>query len=404
MIPRRFSEQERFGMEESMRVLYVAPRYHTNQTAVMEGWKSAGDEVCFLAHYAGRTEDYSVVRPEIIGYSRLFLLLQAVYLRLAGKKSEYAADMKLKCGFPPVRKLYKKMKQFRPDVVITRERSFYSIVVTFLCRLKNWPVILYYQSPLYEKRKESFAYRVLYALLPQYSITPVRRSKRFLLQKEKPEKVYFIPFLRKPQVSPEEKTWFQDGRINLFCIGKYQKRKNHMLMIRTAARLSEKYPVHLVIAGEVSNSFQEAYYEELNRYVEKEGLRNLVELRKNLSRKEVFERYRRSDVFVLPSSDEPAAVSHLEAMAFSLPVISGDDNGTADYIENGRNGYIFRDQDAEDLYQKIEKIIEKPENVQNMGAKSYELVLKNHQFSLYKETILEIIRKMKEETEIKGKK
>ena len=378
-----------------MRVLYVAPRYHTNQTAVMEGWKSAGDEVCFLAHYAGKTEDYSAIRPEIIGYSRLFLLLQAVYLRLAGKKSEYAADMKLKCGFPPVWKLYRKMKRFQPDVVITRERSVYSIVVTFLCRLNGWPAILYYQSPLYEKRKESFAYRILYALLPEYSITPVRRSKRFMLQEEMPEKVYFIPFLMKPQLSPKEKTWFMDGRVNLFCIGKYQKRKNHMLMIQTAKRLSEKYPVHLVIAGEVSNSFQEAYYEELTRYVEGEGLQTLVELKRNLPREEVFELYRKSDLFVLPSSDEPAAVSHLEAMAFSLPVISGDDNGTADYIENGVNGYIFRDQDAEDLYQKIAEIIEKTENIPKMGAKSYELVLKNHQFSLYKETILEILDKIK---------
>lgn len=379
----------------TMRVLYVAPRYHTNQTAVMEGWKSTGNEVCFLAHYAGKTEDYSVIRPEIIGYSRLFLLLQAVYLRLAGKRSEYAADMKLKCGFPPVWKLYRRMKRFRPDVVITRERSVYSIVVTFLCRLNRWPVILYYQSPLYEKRKESFVYRVLYALLPEYSITPVRRSKRFVLQKEKPEKVYFIPFLMKPQLSPQGKKWFMDGRINLFCIGKYQKRKNHMLMIQTAQRLAENYPVHLVIAGESSNAFQESYYEELNRYVEREGLQALVELRRNLSREEVFELYRKADLFVLPSSDEPAAVSHLEAMAFSLPVISGDDNGTADYIENGENGYIFRDQDAEDLYQKIVKIIEQPENIQKMGAKSYELVLKNHQFSLYRETILEILDKMK---------
>ena len=129
--------------------------------------------------------------------------------------------------------------------------------------------------------------------------------------------------------------------------------------------------------------------------MEREGLQTLVELKRDLPREEVFELYRKSDLFVLPSSDEPAAVSHLEAMAFSLPVISGDDNGTADYIENGVNGYIFRDQDAEDLYQKIAEIIEKTENIPKMGAKSYELVLKNHQFSLYKKTILEILDKIK---------
>ena len=57
--------------------------------------------------------------------------------------------------------------------------------------------------------------------------------------------------------------------------------------------------------------------------------------------------------------------------------------------------YIFKDRDAEDLPRKIEKIIENPENFQKMGAKSYELVLKDHQFPLYKETILEILDKIK---------
>ena len=35
-----------------MKVMYVAPRYHTNQIAIMKGWIERGDKVAF---YLGNT-------------------------------------------------------------------------------------------------------------------------------------------------------------------------------------------------------------------------------------------------------------------------------------------------------------------------------------------------------------
>lgn len=378
-----------------MRVLYVAPRYHTNQTEIMKGWLSRGDEICFLAHYAGKLEDYSVVKPSVVGYSKLFLLIDYFYVHVIGRKKEYAVNMRLKCGFPPVLKLARKMRDFKPDVVITRERSVYSIFVTLICRIYGWPVILYNQSPALEKEKEDFAHRIMRALTPTYRITPVYKSKRYELKDRIADKTYFLPFLMEPQVSPEEKQYFADDKINLFCIGKYQKRKNHKMMIQVVEKLALKYPVRLIIAGEASDSFQEAYYKSICEYVKEHHLEDRVKLYRDLTRAQVNEIYKKTDLFVLPSTDEPAAVSHLEAMAFSLAVISGDDNGTATYIENGRNGYIFKDQDAEDLYDKIELIIQQRQNILKMGRESYEMVCKNHQFEGYCANILRITEEIK---------
>ena len=55
-----------------MRVLYVAPRYHTNQIPVMKGWQAGGHEVVFISQFAGTPEDYTVLKPIILGYSRIF--------------------------------------------------------------------------------------------------------------------------------------------------------------------------------------------------------------------------------------------------------------------------------------------------------------------------------------------
>lgn len=45
-----------------MRVLYIAPRYHTNQVPVMHGWKANGGTVCFMAQFCGVTEVHDDVQ------------------------------------------------------------------------------------------------------------------------------------------------------------------------------------------------------------------------------------------------------------------------------------------------------------------------------------------------------
>ena len=169
------------------------------------------------------------------------------------------------------------------------------------------------------------------------------------------------------------------------------------MLLEIIGELKEKYPVRLTIAGEISNRFHQEYYDGLVRYVKGHGLEELVELYVNVNRQKIFELYSASDLFVLASTAEPAAVSHLEAMSFSLPVISGEDNGTAGYIEEGCNGYICRDNDKADLKEKIERIVSDPERLKKMGAESYRLVLERHQFDGYYKQIMRILEQIKQE-------
>ncbi|HJA93713.1 MAG TPA: glycosyltransferase family 4 protein [Candidatus Eisenbergiella merdipullorum] len=380
-----------------MHILYVAPRYHTNQIPIMEGWLAHGDEVLFLVQYMGKSEDYSVLQPVVLGYGPLYRAFERVYL-LVKRKQENSMDLRLKYGSPALGKLRRLMRKFRPDVVITRERSLYSIAVTFLCRFFDYPVILYNQSPLWEEnRKDDLPHRIVRRLTPKYRITPVLTLGRGTEGKTKEEYAYYLPFLMEPHLAPQEREYFARERINLFAIGKYQKRKNHKMLVEAVEELCRSYPVHLQIAGEVSNSFHEAYYQELSAYIQEHQLQDVVELKVNLKREEIFEIYKKTDLFVLASTGEPAAVSHLEAMSFSIPVISGEDNGTACYVEDGVNGYICRDNDKKDLREKMEAVISDRERLKTMGAESYRLVLERHQFSGYYEKIMEILARIERE-------
>lgn len=62
---------------------------------------------------------------------------------------------------------------------------------------------------------------------------------------------------------------------------------------------------------------------------------------------ELVEHYRLADVYVMPSQ-EGFGIVYLEAMACGIPVISGDDDGSADPLQDGRLGWQVphRDPDA----------------------------------------------------------
>lgn len=381
-----------------MKVMYMSHRYHTNQNAIVKGWKEHGDEVLFCSQYAGKIEDYTYVKPVVIGYSRLYRMFDYVYVHLLARKNPAAIDLKIKCGFPPIFRLARQMKTFRPDIVIMRERSLYSICTNALCRWYHIPSCLYVMNPVWgEPPKTDLPHRIVRKLTPPFRLTPSMVVGTEYAGKVEDKTAFFAPYLMEPQVAPEEKEYFQNGKINIFAIGKYQERKNHFLMIKAVEILKEKYPnLHLDIAGELSNDFHKEYYERVQTYIREHGLEETVTLYSNLNKEQVQNEYRKADLFVIPSTGEPGAVSHLEAMAFSIPAIGGTDNGTASYIVPGQTGYIFKDKDVEDLACKIEQIIRDEKVLKDMGKNAYEHVRKNFRFEKYYDSVQKVLEAYKE--------
>ena len=65
-----------------MRIMYVLHRHHTNQIAIIKGWKEHGDELKLLTWYTGKVEDHTAVVPETLGHSGLFEAFYRFYMSL----------------------------------------------------------------------------------------------------------------------------------------------------------------------------------------------------------------------------------------------------------------------------------------------------------------------------------
>ncbi len=61
---------------------------------------------------------------------------------------------------------------------------------------------------------------------------------------------------------------------------------------------------------------------------------------------ELIDHYRLADVYVMPSK-EGFGIVYLEAMACGIPVIAGDDDGSADPLQDGRVGWQVPHRDAD---------------------------------------------------------
>lgn len=372
-----------------MRFLYVAPRYHTNQMDIMKGLVEHGHEVCFISHYAAIIEDYSYVTPIVLGYSPLYRLIDFLYVKVLHRKDPTAIVFKIQHGFPPMGKLRRLIREFSPDVVILRERSVYSMAAYHICKKQGYPCILYNQNPLWSgPKKKDMLHRLVDRLSPEVRMTPVMGVKREGTSIK--ENDYFVPFVVEPQRAPEERTYFTDDTIHILCIGKYEIRKHHLMLLDVVRQLQEKYRIQLTLVGEATNHFQKEYCEQVRKFVAEHHMEEIVMVKTNVPRSEMEREYLAADVYVIPSTLEMASVSQLEAMSYSLPVICSDANGTACYVEDDVTGYQFRDCDAEDLLQKVDQMLSDRERMLRMGAAGYRALVEKYNFEKYFETVMEM--------------
>ncbi len=72
--------------------------------------------------------------------------------------------------------------------------------------------------------------------------------------------------------------------------------------------------------------------------------------------------YREHDIFLFPSIwPEPFGLTHLEAMASGLPVVSTAGGGQGEFLRDGENALVFKEADSDGLAAAILRLIENPD-------------------------------------------
>lgn len=349
-----------------MRFLFIAPRLHSNLYFSFKGLLAAGHKVSLLTLYRGKLGGYyDLVQPGALGYSPFFTWWQRCF---GSRHSTYLkTNFELKYAWPPLWRFYRELRRAKPEVVVIKNiASVFSLVAAVLAKLLGAKIIFTLQIDKYRSQKRSRSVFWVGKIFGAHVITPLLGDPAKFGNDN--ANLYYLPFVIEPIAHARQYFW--DDFINIMAVGKFVPRKNHLLLLAAFQQISH-LPVRLTIVGERADEHQ---VQLVHDYIKKERLDTQVNLRFDLSFQETLVEYTRHDLFVLASSDEAAAVSPLEAMSRGLAVISSSANGTRCYIEEGKNGFVFRDKDKTDLVAKLKRLIADKDQLKATGQYGLELV------------------------------
>ena len=158
---------------------------------------------------------------------------------------------------------------------------------------------------------------------------------------------YFLQNKPTARIKPE-------NGISLIYVGEISANKNLELTIHAASILyGQGINVNLITVGKII----EKKYQKLIEKTE------FISYFPRCPKESVLEHLRHTDIFVMPSHTETFGLVYAEAMSQGLPVLYTKGQGFDGQFPEGTVGYAVSDTDAEDLADKIKRVIENYEQL-----------------------------------------
>jgi glycosyltransferase involved in cell wall biosynthesis len=141
----------------------------------------------------------------------------------------------------------------------------------------------------------------------------------------------------------------------ILFVGRITGEKHIDVLLKAMKLLPATLDAHLQIVGGGDQ------LKNLQTMAETTGITDRVEFLGYVSDQQLREAYSRATVFAMPSIAELQSIATMEAMASALPVVAADAMALPHLVHDGENGYLFRPGDAQDLADKLERVLTMPQ-------------------------------------------
>jgi glycosyltransferase involved in cell wall biosynthesis len=164
---------------------------------------------------------------------------------------------------------------------------------------------------------------------------------------------------RKKKLSVSSK---QSKEITLFCSRTWEAIYRVDVLAKAFVRVASENPnVNLILLGGGSQG------NHIRQILMKGGVMERVHFGGQVGQRDLPRWYHMADVYISPSHVDGSSVTLMEAMASGLPCLVSDIAGNREWIEDGVNGWLFRDGDVDDLAGKILHAIKKKREFRRIG-------------------------------------
>ena len=137
--------------------------------------------------------------------------------------------------------------------------------------------------------------------------------------------------------------------LELLCVGKIDKNKNMKTVTQVVSKLNEYgTDTHLTVIGQVLD-------EQIKDLLDKSSNVTVIPF---MTKEELIDYYRNSDIFVMPSFNETFGRVYVEAMTQGVPVIYTRGQGFDGTFAEGVVGYSVKADDVTEIVSSVKKIID----------------------------------------------
>ena len=286
---------------------------------------------------------------------------------------------------------------FNPDkvyITITANGlGFYKdFPIALLVKLFRKKLVLHYHNKGVKPCQNIFFYNILYKvlfnnvkviLLSEYLYDDVKKYVKV-------EDVYFCPN-GIPSVEFVKSDIKHNKPIELLFLSNLIESKGIFILLESLKILKDKHiNFHCNLVGgegDITNYSLMLKLEELNLNNEVSFLGKKYGHNKNSI-------YKKSDIFVFPTfyQNECFPLVILEAMMFGLPVISTNEGGIPDIVKDHETGYVVEKKSSMQLAQKIEYLIQYPNEALRMGEYGRRQFLEKYTLNRFEERLIEILK------------
>jgi len=178
---------------------------------------------------------------------------------------------------------------------------------------------------------------------------------------------------REPASTHRRRLGLQD-RLTVLSLGRLDERKGLDLFVRAAARVvaqTELTPTSFVMSAGHGSDAEASENEKIARLIDELDVSAHLTWLPVLDEDILPQYYNASDLFVLPSRYEPFGIVMLEAMASGIPVVSTDNGGPAEVIDDGVDGLLGNPEDSEEFATLIASLIADDEKRSAFGGNAH---------------------------------
>jgi glycosyltransferase involved in cell wall biosynthesis len=291
--------------------------------------------------------------------------------------------------------ILKQLLFFKPDVVylaITAKGiGFYKdVVIAFLTKLFRVPLVLHFHNKGVSENQERFFDNLLYQIL--FKNTKVILLSKYLYYDIKKyvreDAVFYCPNgIAEIKFQADGKIPKSDPVQLLFLSNLIESKGVYVLLEACRLLHAKQLSFYCTFVGGIGDVSEEQFEDK----VQKLNIESSVAyLGKRYGIEKEIE-FGKADVFILPTFNDCFPLTLLEAMQFSLPVVSTFEGGIPNIVEEDVTGFLVQQKDFKVLAEKLEILINDAELRKQMGVAGREKYKKKFTLSQFENNIVGIL-------------